>query len=340
MNAHSPQSCASCARADCHLSFVSRRIEPVAERASFIVDEVWPEHRQFVSGQYKAGDQLIAPGLPGRKPVRYDWGVGERHAVWATCARHLIMRQVAKARGAVRQAAYLKADEAIALSLAKQIDYRSQHLVVSQVFLPFLWREGALGGRSFDVLMTRYPLADLHARLDAFHRRHPDSATIGDFRAPDSLVKAETDALSAARRVVTPHHDIAEGFAERAVWLDWHRPQVRRRLSGRRVAFLGPVITRQGAREARDWARGLSAPLVVFGSELEGAGFWDGIAIEHRTMGPGWLDGIGAILHPAAITHAPRKLVEAVAHGVAVFAHPTCGLAPGQYQSVEDFREG
>lgn len=337
MNAHSPESCASCARTDCHLSFVSRRIEPVAERAAFVVDEVWPEHRQFVAEQFKGDDQLIAPGLPGQTPARYDWGVGQGAARWATVARHLSMRQVAKARGAVRQAAYLRADEAIAVALARQIDYRARHLVVSQTFLPFLWREGVLGGRSFDVLMTRYPLSELHARLDDFHRRYPDSDTIGDFRAPDALVNAEADALAAARRIVTPHHDIAEGFADRAVWLDWHRPQVRTRLSGRRVAFLGPVITRQGAREARDLARGLEQPLVVFGSELEGAGFWDGIAVEKRVMGPGWLDGIGSILHPAAITHAPRRLVEAVAHGVTVFAHPTCGLAPGQYRPVESF---
>lgn len=343
MNAHSPESCASCARTDCHLSFVSRRIEPVAERTSFVVDEVWPEHRQFVAGQFKGDDQLIAPHLPGQRLGRYDWGPGQDKgkaqgaAIWATVARHVAMRQVAKARGAVRQAAYLKADEAIALALAARIDYRARHLVISQTLLPFLWRDGALGGRSFDVLMTRYPFGDLHARLDAFHLRHPDSDTIHDFRAPDALVAAEAEALAAARRVVTPHHDIAEGFGACAIWLDWQRPPVRPRLSGRRVAFLGPVITRQGAHEARQLARGLDAPLVVFGSELEGAGFWDGVAIERRTMGPDWLDGIGSILHPAAITHAPRKLVEAVAQGVTVFAHASCGLAPGQYRPFESF---
>ena len=75
----------------------------------------------------------------------------------------------------------------------------------------------------------------------------------------------------------------------------------------------------------------LNAPLIVFGADLEGAGFWDGITIERRQMGPNWLDDIGTILHPAAITHAPRRLIEAASHGVTVRAHTSCGLAPGQF---------
>ena len=46
-------------------------------------------------------------------------------------------------------------------------------------------------------------------------------------------------------------------------------------------------------------------------------------------MGANWLDDKGAILHPAAVTHAPRRLIEAVAHGVTVYGEASCGLAPG-----------
>ncbi len=339
MNAHSPESCATCRRADCHLSFVSRDIAPVGEMAAFVLDDAWPEHRRFVRGQVKPGDQVIAPGLPGlRLGGRYDWGGGERAGLWATAMRHLALRRVARARGAVRQAAYLRADERMARALARRIDYKARHLVVHQALLPFLWRDGVLGGRSFDVLMVRYPLADLHARLDAVFARHPDSPTIHDFRAPGSLVAAEAEALAAARRIVTPHHDIAEGFVERAVWLDWDRPAARPRGSSRRVAFLGPVITRQGAREVRDLARGLAEPLVVFGAELEGEGFWGDVAVERRTFAPGWLDDIAVLLHPAAVTNAPRCLLQAVAAGVTIHAHASCGLAPGDYLPVEAFR--
>jgi hypothetical protein len=338
MSPHSPLSCASCNKVDCHLSFVSRNIAPVEARTAFVVDEVWPEHRDFVAGQIKDGDPLLAPGLFGRKMPRYDWGRGQARATVATLMRHLILHQVAKARGSVRQAAYLEADARLALALSRHLDYRAPHVVVSQAFLPFLWRNGALGGRTFDVLMTRYPLAELHNRLDAVFAQHPDSPTIHDFRAPAAVVQAEAEALAAARHIITPHHDIAEHFPGRAVWLDWRPAKVRDRRPGRRVAFLGPVITRQGAYAVREKARGLPAPLIVFGAELEGPGFWQDVAIERRAMDAAWLDDIAVILHPAAITNAPRKLVEARAHGVEIYAHPSCGLAPGQYRAFETFQ--
>lgn len=336
--AHGPQSCASCARADCRLSFVSRDIAPVPERVAFVLDEAWPEHRRFVDGQRKDGDQLLRPGLPLRDPPRYAWGAGRGAAPLATLRRHLTLRRVAAAKGAVRQAAYLRDDERLARALARRIDHHAGHLVVSQTLLPFLARGGALGGRTFDVLMTRYPLAELHVRLDAVHARHPDSATVADFRAPAALVSAEAEALAAARRVVTPHHDIAESFGARAVWLDWERPAVSPRSPGDRVAFLGPSIARQGAYEAREIARRLPAPLIVFGADLEGADFWAGVPIERRAFGPGWLDGVGAVLHPAAVTHAPRRLLQALAHGATVYAHSSCGLAPGDFEPVEALR--
>ncbi len=339
MSLHTPQSCASCARTDCHLSFVSRDIAPVNERTAFVLDEAWPELRTFVAGQMKPDDQVLAPGLFGRPMARYDWGRPVQPHTgtgWATLGRHIAMRRVASARGAVRQAAYLDGDLALARALSGRIDYRAAHLVVSQTLLPFLWRDGVLGGRSFDVLMTRYPLTELHAHLDAVHAKHGGSTTIADFRAPESLVTAEAEALVVARRVIGPHHDIAQAFGRRALWLDWQRPPVKPRRPGGRVAFLGPSIARQGAYEVREQARDLAEPLIVFGADLESAGFWDGVTIERRSFGPDWLDDIGTIVHPAAITHAPRKLIEAVVHGVTVHAHASCGLAPGQYVAWND----
>jgi hypothetical protein len=185
--------------------------------------------------------------------------------------------------------------------------------------------------------MTRYPLADLHARLDQVAAACPDSPTIADFRAPDDLVAAESEALAAARRLVTPHHDLAEQSGARALWLDWERPRLRVRQPGTRVAFLGPTAARQGAWQVRALAARLDTPLIVFGADLEGPDFWRGVAIERRAMTETWLDGIGAILHPAAMTHAPRRLVEAAAHGVTVYAHASCGLPPGQWRPVSEF---
>ncbi|WP_443750401.1 hypothetical protein [Asticcacaulis solisilvae] len=337
MNAHSPASCATCANANCRLSFVSRDIAPVDERTAFVLDEMWPELRGHVARVARPDDQVLIPGAFGRTLPRYAWGRGATAGGIETVRRHMIMRKVARAAGAVRQAAYLDADRDLATAMARRIDFRAGHVVVSQTLLPFLWRDGVLGGRSFDVLMTRYPLAALHARLDAMAARHTHSPTIADFRAPETMVADEAEALAAARRVVSPHHDIAESFGDRAVWLDWQAPVTRPRRTGDRTAFLGPTVARQGAYQVREIAAGLGKPLIVFGADLEGPGFWRGVAIERRTMDADWLDDIGAILHPAAVTHAPRKLVEAHAHGVAIYADASCGLAPGRFQLVSAF---
>ncbi len=333
MNAHAPQSCATCNQHDCHLNFAALPVNP--GQTSFVLDQPWPEFTAYVAGRLGVDDQVLAPGFPGL--ARYAWPRVQATAAMATLARHVAMRRVAHAAGSVRQDAYLRHDARLAAALGRRIDYLSRHVVVHQTFLPFLWRDGILGGRSFDVLMTRYPLADLQARLDAVHARHPHSRTIADFRAPAEIVAAESEALAAARRLIAPHHDIAFGFGARGLWLDWQRPAPVSRQPGTRVAFLGPTIARQGAYEVRDLAASLAEPLIVFGGDLEGDDVWQGVRIERRGFSPDWLDGIASILHPAAVTHQPRRLLEAVAAGVTVYASPACGLAPGEFRPLEAF---
>ena len=43
------------------------------------------------------------------------------------------------------------------------------HVTLTQNLLPFLWRSGVLGGRTFDVLMTRLPLALVPHPLGGIH---------------------------------------------------------------------------------------------------------------------------------------------------------------------------
>jgi len=322
---------------ECSLSFASRKIEPVTATTAFLLDDVWPEYEAFICPRLHPDDQILTPGVLGRTLSRYDWSFARPTSTWPTLQRHLMMRRVAKAAGAVRQMAYLKSDKAIAEEMARRLDYRAKHLVIQQSFLPFLWRQGVLGGRTFDVLMTRYPLEDLHQRLDAFYAAHPESATIHDFRAPPELVKDEAEALDAARRVITPHHDIALGFGSRGFWLDWRRPPVLMRRQGTRVAFLGPTITRQGIHQAREIAGKLTHPMIVFGADLEGGNFWEGTRVERRRLRDNWMDGIAAIIHPAAVSHQPRRLLQAVVHGIAIYALPSCGLAPREFKPIESF---
>lgn len=310
-----------------------------ADRVAWLLDDVWPETASMVEALIGPNDQLLAPGILPGFPARYDWPARTFRlaALLPTIARHWAMRRVAQASGAIRQQSYLEHDRAVAQALAKAIDYRARHLVVAQAWLPWLDQAGALGGRTFDVVMSRYPLADIHHMLDEAAAELGPSATIADFRADAEFVAAESELLARAGRIITPHHGIAALFPRRAQLLAWHRPPAGPAVAGTRVAFLGPTLARQRPDVAARLAVSLEQPLIVFGAILET--LWGGTAIERRAMGADWLNGIGAILHPAAMTHQPRALLEAVANGVSVYATPACGLAPSDYLPLDCFAE-
>jgi hypothetical protein len=336
-----PRSCASCGETGCAMNRRHGVEAPPAARTCWVMDDAWPEYASMIAASLRPADRLLAPGLFGPRPARYRWPGPVDHAGGlATARRHLAMRRVAKASGGVRQQAYLAADRALARALARKIDYRAGHLVVAQSWLPWLDEAGMLGGRSFDVAMSRYPFAEIHRRLDEAAAAIGGSATIADFRADPDLVAREAALLARARRIVTPHHDVAALFPDRAVRLAWHRPPARGRAEGDRVAFLGPTIARQRPDIARALAASLDAPLIVFGEMLEDADFWAGLRIERRAFGPGWLDGIGAILHPATLTSQPRRVLQALAAGVTIYATPACGLDPADYRPLTHFLEG
>ncbi|MFD2261324.1 hypothetical protein ACFSM5_00385 [Lacibacterium aquatile] len=337
---HSPQSCASCAQADCSMSYLRQGKSPQATgRTAWILDEVWPEYRAYLAVEKQVGDQILAPGFLGRAGVRrYGWGQPVSHVgSLATLRRHLTLHRVRGKKGRERQAAYLAEDNRMAAALAPHLDYRADHLVIDQKFLPWFARSGLLGGRSYDVLMVRYPLAELHRLLDGLADAQEASATIGDFRADDDLAAQETAALAAARQIVTPHHGVAGLFGSQVRLLDWQAPSASPARTSGRVAFLGPTIARQGAHRVRAIARQLPEPLVLFGTDLEGADFWDGVVVERRQMGQDWLADIGAILHPAAMTNQPRRLLEAWGQGIGIYATSGCGLPPSHYRPFDSF---
>jgi hypothetical protein len=201
-------------------------------------------------------------------------------------------------------------------------------VVVAQSLLPYLWRDGHLGGRRFSVLMTRMPMEEIQRRLNDAAARHPERRTLADFRADPALVAAESAALAAANAVITPHTEIAALFGDRAILLDWAKPKPRRietPIVPKRIAFVGPTIARKGAYELRDAARALDFEVVVLGSKLEGAGFWDGVRTR-RADPANWLDGVAAVVQPALLEDAPRRLLFALACGVPVIATAACGL--------------
>lgn len=328
-----PRSCTSCGDHACFRHDPAAG-QPAVGRAAHLVDAWSPELDGYLASVRRDGDVLGIP-LDGRRfrKSQYAWttaGAARVHQGWrVTLLRAWRSRRLA-AQGAERQRAQLAAAEALAESYAPLLKYDVTHVVVAQNLLPFLWRAGHLGGRTFDVLMSAPPMAELHARLDAAARLHPESPTLADFRADPALLRDEARALAHARRIVTPHHDVAALFPGRAELLEWAIPMSRApRPSGGprpRIVFPGPTAGRKGAYELREALAGMDVELVAMGSRLEGAGFWDGLRLAAPEAS--WLDGADLVVHPAFVENQPRRLLAALAAGVPVVATPACGLGP------------
>lgn len=330
-------SCATCDETACFRHEPPQLDSAVDSRTAYLVDENWPEFREFVAAYRRPQDVLGIPFDGDRwRLSRYRWDTRGFAQVGAAsfqaAARTMAMRRL-PAQGAARRLAELAASERIARSLARLLTPDIETVCVAQSLLPFLWRDGHLGGREVAVLMTRLPIGVLQARLDRVFAAHPDRATLGDFRAPAWLVDAEAEALDYAVRIVTPHAEIVELFPEKAAALDWQMPAVApitRSAPACRVAFPGPTVARKGAHELREAARALDLEIVLLGNELEGPDFWRDVPTfrTDAARDPGaWLAGVAAVVQPALVEDRPRHLLTALAAEVPVIATAACGIA-------------
>ena len=336
------RTCATCGETGCfrHEHRIDNRHGgiPDDDRCAFLVDENWPEFQEFVENVRRSGDVLGLPldGATWRLP-RYDWkreGFADVGSAPLQALRRALEVRWAPAQGPARRTAEQAGAERIAARLSRLLVPDVTKVVVAQWLLPFLWRNGHLGGRDVEVLMTRLPMQELHARLDRAFAAHPERKTLGDFRAPAELIEAEAEALAYASRIITPHSEIGRLFAEKAIMLDWRRPAVLPRVeptpSARRIAFPGPTVARKGAYEVRDAARALDLDVLLLGSELEGPDFWDGVRtrkFDNPCEPNGWLKEVALVVQPAIAEERPRYLLAALAADVPVIAAPACGLA-------------
>jgi hypothetical protein len=249
-----PNNCLSCGVVSCFRN-AAPEARPVGQ-AAFLVDGLVPEFDGYLQSVRRGGDTLFLP-LDGQRRAKPNYGwttagfAAVRTSTFATLLRALESRRLAD-QGAARQQALLDASERLAKSYARRLSHEATHLVVAQSLLPYLWRDGHLKGRSFDVLMTALPMAELQRRLDKAAARRPESKTLGDFRADPALVAAEAAALERARKIVTAHADIAALFPMKAVQLDWIVPAPSKSV----VTFSGrPRGRRWGARAPTSCAR-------------------------------------------------------------------------------------
>jgi hypothetical protein len=322
-------SCGTCDRTTCF------RHETVSEmpmgRTAFLVDANWPEFRAYVARVKKPGDVLGLPLDGARWGLRrYAWDTSGFSRV-ATAGTLTLVRSLAlrlAKQGSRRRPIELWSARMQARRMSRALTPDVTKVCLAQSLLPYLWRDGHLGGRRFSVLMTRLPMAEIQSRLDVAAQAHPERKTLSDFRADPALVAAESEALAAADSIVTPHAEIAALFGTRAVRLEWSMPKTAAQAGlavPGRIAFPGPTLARKGAYELREAARALDLEIVLTGNDLEGAGFWDGIRIR-RAVGSHWLEGVAAVVQPALLEEAPRPLLAALASGIPVIATKACGL--------------
>ncbi len=332
----SHQNCLNCHKVECFRYWQHRKLaRQPGERSAFLLDRRWPEFDRYVEETARDHDFACIP-LPGRElgNERYAWrlrGVRDvRHLLALTALRALHTRLLS-AQGAARQRALLEWDRLLAEVMAHHLGARTTRVVVSQNLLPYLWKSGHLQGRRVDVLMTRHPVSELHRRLDRAAKLHPQSPTLGDFRAPRWLVEAEDAALDYAERLVTPHSAVAEFAPHKTTVLDWRLPDVEPPAGGQpigerpTIVFPASTVGRKGAYELREAVAGLDVDLRVLGRDLEGAEFWN----DHRVRrgDRDWLADAAVVVLPAHIEHQPRLLLRAVAAGIPVITSRACGLS-------------
>lgn len=342
-----PRGCDSCGEDTCDQhntpkAEAARRPLPQEAITAFVVEERWAEHESWVTAQKRPHDHLLLPLARGR----YAWettGFTEVH----TATVQTVLRSLAARKPQTppeRRAAQLLGADALAQALGAQVPPEATHLIVTQALLPYLWRDGWLGGRTFDVLMTRMPLATLHRQLDEALARRPEAPLLADYRAPEDIVALEAEALTHVRQIVTPHSEIAALFPEQVERLAWQLPKPRalwQPTHPRTIAFAGPTAARKGAYAVREVALALGLTVRLRGSELEGPEFWNGVSVEHTKTLSEWLEGVVCVVQPAVVEDAPRALLYALAAGAPVFASPACGLSdlPGVWGIAADSSE-
>ena len=348
MSTPTMRSCLSCNETDC---FRHRSINQVmSNRQVWLLDGYTPEFRQWMFDRADAAE-LFMPVLP-RWLLRWllRWGVSgggwtpwptdaDRYARvfgWPSLRRAMAMRLHARQAGR-RQASIVNGQGWLAKAYACALRPEHIELVIDQGLLPELWLQGALGGRSYDVLAVALPMQEIEHRLDLASSLRKDCAaarTLVDFRVEPKLAQAEMMALRGARRIVTAHADVVDYWRQRelsVLELPWQMPASCRRPvytcgNKPRLVFPASVLARKGACELSAALHDLSVHLRVLGTPSEDVALWRGLDVSYGSFAEDWTNSADLVVLPAHVEHAPRALLRAIAAGVPVIATPACGV--------------
>src|SRR5690606_8835595 len=198
---------------------------PTATKTCYVLDEMWPEFQEYVTGRIESHDEVILCLKSNQllKSRRYDWKFDDtqkQKILWRSGIRRALhLRQANKSRKNPFETRLLT-DRKIAKRVIRNIPIEATHLVVSQTLLPFLHEFGALGGRSYDVLASRQSADEIQKQLDRAFDLHPDAKSLNDFRCDQRIRTNEMHALEAASSIVSPHGFIQKTY-KNATNLAW-----------------------------------------------------------------------------------------------------------------------
>jgi hypothetical protein len=322
------ESCETCGVSSCFRNPSAANLTRSGITA-WLVDAWQPEHDRTMREHFKEHDWLFTPldsSRRGMGPYRWksDGFARVKEAPLFVLERSWRSRRLA-AQGASRQKALLAFDAKLARIDAGRIPPEATHLIVTQNLLPHLWRDGVLGGRTFEVLMTRLPIEELEAVLDRAASANPGSRTLADYRAPREIALAESEALAHAMSWITSHREIARLAGDRAKLLPWELPKRSSVSAGEWIVFPASTLGRKGAYELREALRDMDVPIRLCGPVIEEASFWRGFRTERHASGD-WLAGARCVILPAWVENQPRRILEAIAGGIPVIVSDACGL--------------
>jgi len=353
----------------CNVASCFRNDQQTTESVKFgttaaLVDGYTPEFDRYLSSRITDDDYFFVP-IDGKrfKAGAYKWDLTDKKQVRSSSSvalqRAYTLRKIPK-QGRALQQTLLQFDKKLAENYAKKLDYSVSHVIVSINLLPHLWRSGALGGRTFDVLANRLPLYELQSRLDTASALHPESSTLADFRVDEGLLDLEKEALMNANKVITAHHDVGAVFGERAEMLDWVSPENKSvetsKFSGSsklKLFFPASALGRKGVYELAESLQDIELPveLIVLGKASEG----EACPLQKLPSIHSWRYGsveemqdCQLVVLPAFIEHSSRLLLRALSLGIPVIASKPCGLSaseglliiesPGKFaEALEDF---
>jgi len=315
--------CTRCGREECH-----RHVPANAQgiRRTWLVDEDWPEFADDRRRRMQPGDRVLALRRSSVAAVR----AALLQRWWLR--RGLPLPQVRQRAQRIRLRA-----------LQRRLGAQDVELVLPQGLLPGLWLAGELQGRRWDVCMAALPMQVLQARLDVAAQRHPDSATLRDFRADPRLVEAERAALAQARHWITPHRELLALAGSRGIALQWQRPllpdaaQPSSNGAATKVLLAASSLARKGAFELREALRGLPVQLLLPPGAQETPQFWSGFDVRRVASMADGVQAAAVVVLPAWIEQQPRGALLALALGKPVIATAACGLGAddGAWRCVE-----